>query len=77
MVELGLKHNDVADILLGLKEVNYSETVDDLDRHGKYLWVFGTIYDGCELYIKISLREKVVCVSFHPKEKDILYPYCK
>lgn len=75
MLNLGLRHNDVADILSQLETENYSETVDDTDRPGKYLWVFGFIYDGNELYIKISLREKVVCVSFHIKEHVITYPY--
>lgn len=37
--------------------------------------IIGSTYIGHELYIKISLRQKVVCISFHEKEHDILYPY--
>jgi len=28
-----------------------------------------------EIYIKLKLRNNVVCMSFHPKEFDLKYPY--
>lgn len=75
MVELGLSHNDVADILVNLKDENYCETVPDDKFKGEWLWVFGYVYNDVELYIKVGVRAKVVCVSFHPKEFVIRYPY--
>src|SRR5665647_777471 len=65
MAELGLRHNDVADILLKLSEGNYLETVPDYDRHGEWLWIFNYQYYEHQIYIKIKLRERVICVSFH------------
>jgi len=65
MAELGLRHYDVADILLDLKEDHYTETVPDYDFTGEWLWVFHYQYNDYLLYIKIKLREKVICVSFH------------
>ncbi len=68
MSELGLRHYDVADILLDLKEAHYTETVPDYDFTGEWLWVFHYQYNDYLLYIKIKLREKVICVSFHIDE---------
>lgn len=73
MIELGLCHNDVADILITFEPENYCETVEDTDRPGNHLWIFGCVYNGHELYIKICLRKQVVCISFHEKEYDIVY----
>lgn len=76
MLELGLRHNDVADILLELETENYSDTVDDTDFPGEELWEFGYFFNDYELYIKLSLREKnVICISVHEKERPINYPY--
>ncbi len=68
MVELGLRHYDVADILLDLQERHYTETVPDYDFPGEWLWVFHYQYGEHLLYIKIKLRAKVICVSFHINE---------
>lgn len=42
------------------------------------MWVFGKTYKKQELYIKISLGRpncSVICISFHPAEKPLQYPY--
>lgn len=65
MAELGLRHNDVANILLDLNEGHYTETVPDYNFPGEWLWVFHYQYYEHLLYIKIKLRNKVICVSFH------------
>ena len=70
MEELGLRHRDVAGILMKLDEKHYNETVPDYDFPGEWLWVFLYQYDEHVLYIKIKLRAKVICVSFHEQEYD-------
>ncbi len=80
MVELGLRHRDVANILLKLEIQHYSHTADDYRYPGKKLRVFGYNYLGEMLYIKIAIRKKVFLVSFHPDEYGNLrnpneYPY--
>lgn len=65
MTELGLRHYDVANILLKLEEKHYSETIRSIDFPGEWLWIFLYQYFEHELYIKINLRDKVICVSFH------------
>lgn len=54
MVDLGLRHNDVADILCKIDEQHYRETVPDIDIPGEWLWIFDYLYNGHELYIKIN-----------------------
>jgi len=42
------------------------------------MWVFGKSYKQQELYIKISMGRpgsSVICISFHPAEKPLHYPY--
>ncbi len=77
MVELNLRHKDVAAILMKLEISNYAHTRDDDDERfkGQKLRVFGYDYDGVTLYIKIAIREKVILVSFHPQEYELTYPY--
>ena len=65
MIELGLRHYDVADILWDIDEQHYIETAPDSDIPGEWLWIFNYQYLDHQLYIKIKLRERVICVSFH------------
>lgn len=69
--------------VLKLDISNYSYT--DYDDNPKWpneeVWIFGQIlsipgvlsYE--EMYIKLKIRNNVVCMSFHPKEFDLKYPY--
>ncbi len=54
-------------------------------------WEFGKVVNGKEAYIKVSMGvskqiaaqkevavyQKVICISFHPAEKPIKYPFKK
>jgi hypothetical protein len=44
------------------------------------MWVFGATYKKIEIYIKISMGIKdnpVICISFHPAERPLVYPLYK
>ena len=70
------------------KEIIKTITVDDysegpiknlLNSWGD-LWVFGKDYKGQEIYIKICYgipNSSTICVSFHPAEFPMNYPYKK
>jgi hypothetical protein len=82
MDEQGIKHQHILEELMKLDVSNYSETDEDYEiRFLGDVWIFGQMYysekDRCfyEMYIKIKLVNGVVCMSFHPKEFDIRYPY--
>lgn len=81
MNEHNIKSADVIKELLLLDVTNYAYTDDD---HSPYfqgeVWVFGsyiTSIPHCreELYIKLKLKGRVVCLSFHPAEISLEYPY--
>lgn len=77
MILKGLTRASIIEELMKLDILNYSYT--DYDNHPWFkdeeVWIFGQMYDGVEVYIKLKLREKVVCLSFHEKEYNLKYPY--
>lgn len=83
MNEYNLTDEMVCDELLKLCTINYSKTEPDNDERFKeeHCWFLGQMYkvpgmkNYMEIYIKIKLRKRVLCLSFHPKEFDIRYPY--
>ena len=79
--EYGITSKYICEKLLELNLSNYSFTDEDRDtsKPGE-IWVFGQMFQIKEknylkIYIKLKLREKVICLSFHPKEFDLRYPY--
>lgn len=82
MNEYGFTNDLICEQLLDLSLLNYSKTDNDDNPHKKgEVWFFGKILKPpttskyLEIYIKLKLQRKVVCISFHPKEFDIIYPY--
>jgi hypothetical protein len=80
-IEYGIGHNRICEEILRLDITNYSETDED-DGAGwtGEVWIFGQIVEVAqnqymEIYIKLKLRNKIICLSFHPKEFDLKYPY--
>jgi hypothetical protein len=82
MVEYGITHDYICEKLLELDASNYSFTDRDYDvtRPGD-VWIFGQMFIekdtsvSWEVYIKLKLNQRLVCLSFHPKEFDLKYPY--
>lgn len=80
-IEYGINHQRVCEELLNLDISNYSETdKDDGVGWTGEVWIFGLMMEVAqnqymEVYVKLKLRKRVICISFHPKEYDIKYPY--
>jgi len=78
MLNLGLTPTDVEDILIeNLSVRNYyrgPEEDYDPDKSGN-IWKFGIEYDGEELYVKLTIDENLVCISFHTAKFNIDYPF--
>lgn len=77
-----ISHSMVCEEILKLDVTNYSYTEEDRDISKKgEVWIFGQIFLGDivpgypEVYIKLKLNDRVICLSFHPKEFDLRYPY--
>jgi hypothetical protein len=67
------------EIIESLKVEDYSEGPLDDNLYGiASMWVFGTIVNEIEVYIKISLgafSSQVICISFHDAEHAMSYPF--
>jgi len=76
-VEHNLKSGHICKELLKLDITNYSYT--DYDDNPKFknekVWIFGQMFSTKEVYIKLKIRGKVVCLSFHEKGYDLKYPF--
>ncbi len=82
MNEYNLTDEMICEELLKLNITNYSKTEQDIDdRFRGGFWFFGQMFEvpdtreSLEIYIKIKLKKRVICMSFHPKEWKINYPY--
>jgi len=82
MIKVGLSHQSVCDELLKLDVTNYSYTANDYDpAFGGDVYICGQtmgppiVASLIIVYIKIKVRGKVVCLSFHEAEERLNYPY--
>lgn len=70
--------NEVPEIINSLDVSNFSECITD-EITGEDLFVFGKYIDNIEVYIKIRIEyyllKKVICISFHGAEYDMIYPF--
>lgn len=70
--------NEVPEIINSLEISNFSECITD-EITGEDLFVFGKYIDNTEVYIKIRIEyyllKKVICISFHGAEYDMIYPF--
>ena len=67
------------EIIENLTVEDYSEGPLDDNLYGMAsMWVFGTMINGKEIYIKISLGKfssQVICISFHDAQYAMNYPF--
>lgn len=79
LLELDIVPADRISAIKSLTVEDYSEgpILDVLNLLGE-MWVFGKDVNEKEVYIKISLglpNRNSICVSFHPSEHPMKYPY--
>lgn len=67
------------EVIESIRAADYSEGPLNDQLYGiASLWVFGKVFKQTELYIKISMgapNSNVICISFHPAERPMSYPY--
>jgi hypothetical protein len=67
------------EILKELEAEDYSEgPVEEVVFQGSDMWIFGKTINQTEVYIKITLGKpgkNVLCISFHPAEHPMNYPF--
>lgn len=78
----GLTHDMVVEELLKLDCTNYCyQDNDDNSKFNGEVWIFGQyllpplVDKPVLVYIKLKLKSKVVCLSFHEAEYEMHFPY--
>jgi hypothetical protein len=78
LLELGLTPADRKAVLMSLvPEDYYKGPRNEMLYGGQDMWEFGRTITTQEVYIKISEGfegAQVLCISFHPAERPMLYP---
>jgi len=81
LIDLGITSRMRDDTLLALKVCDYSSGPNN-DEYGKAdYWVFGKDISSVEIYIKLKIYtnkfgdDKAICISFHPSEYPMKYPF--
>jgi hypothetical protein len=82
LADLDITHIHRIDYLKKLKMENYlsGPNKDKLGFNLSDYWEFGMKVKKTDVYIKIRLGKpngKVICVSFHPAERKMKYPFKK
>lgn len=80
LASLGLTREDCEKEILSLSQENYYRGPEPNGRLGGEIWEFGKIIGGREVYIKLKIAEIASekfakCISFHPAESPLCYPY--
>ena len=85
IASLGYQLDDVKNTILGLSVEDYAEgPLIDRKGYAGDFWVFGTIIEDKEIYIKLKVKNinstgdkqlSTLCISFHFAEHAIIYPF--
>lgn len=77
LAHMGMLTSDIPQVLQSLSPEDYCQGPLDDDR-GRPLewWVFGPMYLGQTLYVKLCINQKnwILCLSFHRNEHPLSYP---
>ncbi len=80
-IDLRLTENDVVGYLANLEIEDYCEgPAPDEKGNPRMIWVFGLQIRDVEIYVRLADRavdshDHCVCISFHPSEHPLTYPY--
>jgi hypothetical protein len=79
--DLGITSRIRDNFILSLSLENYSSGPCTDTLHPGFYWVFGKKLDTVEIYIKLKIvifnngNERSVCISFHPSEYPLNFPF--
>lgn len=76
LIALGLTKLQRHEVIVSLTPEDYSAG-PKRDREGSgFVWEFGKLVEGQEVYIKLKLFGAIpICLSFHPAEYPVTYPF--
>ena len=79
--DLGINARIRDGIILSIGMMDYSSGPNPDEYHPGDYWVFGRDVNAIEIYIKLKIvsynngNERAVCLSFHPSEHALKYPF--
>lgn len=85
-IELGYTYENIKNTIKELSVENYSEGPLQDHTYRAEVWIFGTIIQQREIYIKLQiskyndpgdLTETLYCISFHFAKRSLNYPLNK
>lgn len=76
LLQLGINNVIREETIFSLEDIDYSQgpILDTLNK-GADMWVFGKDYNDIDLYIKISVSNRALCISFHEAEYPLNFPF--
>ena len=78
LFQLGISAKIRERIIFSLEGEDYSQgPIMETLNGGAEMWVFGKDHNNTEIYIKISVDDKALCISFHESEHPMQYPFRK
>ena len=78
LIQLGISAHIRERIIFSLDGEDYSQgPIMETLNGGAEMWVFGKDHNDIEIYIKISVAERSLCISFHEAERPMQYPFRK
>lgn len=81
LIELGITNRQRDEVILSVSMEDYSSGPIRDQYHPGHYWVFGKKVELNEIYIKLKIvtfnhgNERAVCISFHPSEYPLRYPF--
>ena len=78
LFQLGISARIRERIIFSLEGEDYSQgPIMETLNGGAEMWVFGKDHNDMEIYVKISVSDRALCISFHEAERPMYYPFRK
>ncbi len=81
LIDLGITTRQRDELILSIALQDYSSGPNPDELNPGHYWIFGKGLDHTEIYIKLKIitlrsgNERAVCISFHPSEHPLRYPF--
>lgn len=82
LADLGITEGERDRIIQSLRVPDYSQgPITDENKPEHCLWLFGKDIQAVEIYIKLKIstdkkgNDVAICLSFHPSEHPLRYPF--
>lgn len=80
LINLGITNRIRDDLIRSISLGDYCSGPNPDQLHPGHYWIFGKNIEKAEIYIKLKIvaytnNEVAICISFHPAEYSLSYPF--